>query len=204
MQCANTPEGVTATGSPAFPAGKYTQHAFVGIIDNTGHEQALPQAIGLVNPQPPTTPGSPNAPTGHPNNNYPVELYQCSYNVHTHDYSGLVHVEDTSQNQGTLAPQYASLQTLLDLWGATLSSSAGLTAGASQLNGAVTIYVGTPGPGTTLVSSYAVYSGSLSALMLNAHTTVWIVIGTTAANIPPFNPSIQQNGLPQVRWQVEN
>ena len=204
MQCADTPEGVTGTGQAAFPAGKFTQHAFVGVINSSGREDALPQAIGFVAPQAPTTSGSPNAPGGHPNNNYPVELYNCSYNVHTHDYSGLVHIEDTSFAQSTIsAPSYASLQTLLDEWGATLDLGAGLTAGGSSVPGAVTIYVGTPGAGG-VVTSYSAYSGALNALMLTHHTTVWIVIGTTPASIPPFNPATPQNGLPQVRWQVED
>ena len=204
MQCVDTPEGVTSGGQQAFPAGKFTQHAFVGIINSSGKEDALPQAIGLVNPQAPTTAGSPNAPNGHPSNDYPVELYNCSYNVHTHDYSGLVHIEDTGVAQSmNSAPAYATLQTLLDEWGATLDANAGLAAGGSSVAGAVSIYVGTPGA-NGIVTSYAAYVGAPSALALSHHTTVWIVIGTNPSSIPPFNPATPQNGLPQVHWEVEN
>jgi hypothetical protein len=203
MTCANTVEGAT------FPQTAYSQHSFVGIFDSTGTQQALPQALGMVNPVAPTA-GTPS----HPSNTYEVEQYQCEYQVHTHDYSGLVHIEDVNLPQDTslqYAPSYATLQALLDLWGASLSSN-GLTAGSNSLSGAVTIYVGSPSSKATcgnamcdLVNSYSVYNGSAGSLLLKRHQAAWIVVGTTAANIPAKSgqsPPIK--GLPQVEFVLQN
>jgi len=182
--CSNVREGST------YPPGDFSQHVFVGIYYN-GTEEALPQAVGLVNPQSPETAAPPDYPAGHPSNNYPVELAQCNYNVHTHDYSGLVHIEDTSVAQSnTTMPAYANLQTLFDVWGAHFTAN-GITAGSNALSGRAIVYVGTPS-GTSgsndLITSYTLYSGSLSSLTFTKHMAIWIVIG-----------SIPSPGLPEVQ-----
>jgi hypothetical protein len=207
MTCEDTQEGLN------YPAGAYSQHAFVGIYNNTGTEEYLPQAIGMVNPTPPVQstpdPSAANpSPTPYPNNTFAVEHYQCEYNMHTHDYSGLIHMEDPNLPQNTsytYAPSWATLQTLLDEWGATISSG-GLTAGASSLTGTVTIYTGMPSTtvnGADLVNSYSVYTGTPGNLKLFRHEAVWIVVGTSAANIPP-NGFGSSNGLPQVTFVTTN
>ena len=187
MNCTQTTEGTQ------FPQTAYSQHMFVGIYAN-GNEMALPQALGMMTPVAPTQ-GTPK----HPNNFYEVEQNQCEYNVHTHDYSGLVHIEDVNLPQNTsptYAPSYATLQTLLDMWSAQLTSS-GLTAGSNSLSGNVAVYVGTPttkdGSGNDMVVSYTQATGGASSVMLAHHNAVWIVIG----NLP-------SGGLPQVKFVVEN
>ena len=187
MNCADTIEGTQ------YPQTAYSQHLFVGIYAN-GNEMALPQALGMMSPVAPTQ-GTPK----HPNNDYEVEQYQCEYNVHTHDYSGLVHVEDVNLPQNSsysYAPSYATLQTLLDMWSAQLSST-GLTAGSSSLSGSVAVYFGVPttkdGSGNDMVVSYTQASGAPSSVMLARHNAIWIVIG----NLP-------SGGLPQVKFIVEN
>jgi hypothetical protein len=187
MNCTATTEGTQ------FPQTAYSQHAFVGIYAN-GNEMALPQALGMIAPVAPTQ-GTP----AHPNNYYEVEQNQCEYNVHTHDYSGLVHVEDASLPQNSsysYAPSYATLQTLLDVWSAQLSST-GLTAGASSLSGPVAVYVGTPttkdSSGNDVVASYTQAAGAPGSVMLARHNAIWIVIG----NLPSA-------GLPQVKFVLEN
>lgn len=173
-----------------YPSTAYTQHLFVGIYDN-GSEMALPQAIGMPGAQPPTTAAPPDWPSGHPNDNYAVELAKCQYNVHVHDYSGLVHVQDPSLSQSNgVMPAYATLQTLFDLWGARITSN-GITAGANALTGRTIVYAGTPSglhDGNDLVSSYSLYSGSLGTLQFARHMAVWIVIGALPAQ-----------GLPEVQ-----
>lgn len=186
----------SVTEGTSFPQDKFSQHAFVGFFNN-GAWEALPQAIGMVKPVAPTA-GTPS----HPSNTYAVENNQCEYNVHTHDYSGLVHIEDTGFAQSnTFMPAYATLQTLFDLWGANLGVT-GITAGNSAMAGPVSIYVGTPGgkdsQNNDLVSSYALYSGSPADLQLSKHMAVWIVVGTAAPSIGGVQ------GLPQVRFVVSN
>lgn len=185
MSCAAVTEG------SSYPQGDFSQHAFVGIYNN-GTWEAVPQAIGMVNPVAPTA-GTPS----HPKDTYAVENNQCEYNVHTHDYSGLVHIEDQTMAQSnTTMPSYATLQSLFDLWGAQLGAT-GITAGSSMLTGAVTIYSGTPSgrdsAGNDIVTSYAPFTGQASALQFSKHMAVWIVVGT-----PPAA------GLPQVQFVVQN
>jgi len=185
MSCTSVTEGTT------YPQGAFSQHAFVGIYNN-GTWEALPQAIGMVGAVAPTK-GTPS----HPSDTYAVENNQCEYNLHTHDYSGLVHVEDETLGQSnTSMPSYATLQALFDLWGAQLGAT-GIVAGTSTLTGPVTIYFGTPAgkdsSGNDLVSSYAAFTGAPSGLQFSKHMAVWIVVGT-----PPAT------GLPQVRFVVVN
>jgi hypothetical protein len=192
MQCTNTVEGTQ------YPQTAYSQHAFVGIMYN-GVEQALPQAIGMVNPVAPTQ-GTPQ----HPSDTNEVEQYQCEYNIHTHDYSGLVHVEDVNAAQTssyTFALPYATLGSLFDLWGAQLTAN-GIVAGTDSLSGPVTIYTGVPTgqvpsgdryAGDDLVSSYTQYTGTPGSVPLARHNAIWIVIG----NYPSA-------GLPEVQFGEEN
>jgi hypothetical protein len=185
MSCSAVTEGTS------YPQTQFSQHAFVGIYNN-GTWEALPQAIGMVNPVAPTS-GTP----AHPNDTYAVENNQCEYNMHTHDYSGLVHVEDeTIAQSNTTMPSYATLQALFDLWGAQLGAT-GIIAGANSLSGPVTIYSGTPSEknsaGNDQVTSYSLFTGAASSLQFSKHMAVWIVVGT-----PPAA------GLPQVQFVVTN
>lgn len=185
MSCGAVTEGAS------YPQSAFSQHAFVGIYDN-GTWEALPQAIGMVKPVSPTA-GTPS----HPTDTYAVENNQCEYNLHTHDYSGLVHVEDETLAQSNeMMPAYATLQALFDLWGAQLGAT-GITAGSSSMTGPVTIYSGTPGgrtsAGNDIVTSYAPFAGAAGSLQFSKHMAVWIVVGT-----PP------SAGLPQVQFVVEN
>lgn len=180
------------TSMTSEPKSGFHSHAFVGIIYN-GTEVALPQAIGIENPVEPTK-GNPS----HPYDYMEVENATCMFHVHTHDFSGLVHVEvpeipyDSTYQS---LPSYANLQTLLDEWGATLSAT-GLTAGSNTLSGAVSVYSGAPSGkdsgGNDLVNSYTL-AGSPSSVMLAHHNAVWIVIGA-----PPAA------GLPQVSFVIQN
>src|SRR5579883_1966218 len=186
MNCTQVQEG------QGYPPTAFSQHMFVGFLVN-GTEEALPQALGMVQPVAPTQ-GNPQ----HPNNFWEVENNLCEYNVHTHDYSGLVHIEDIGlpQNESyTYAPGYASLQTLLDEWQATLTGNS-LTADTSTLNGNVAIYVGVPTGqmnGNDLVNSYTQVNATPANIALARHNVIWIVFGTF--------PSA---GLPQVQFGVEN
>lgn len=190
MSCKNITEGTS------YPSNAFSQHAFVGIFNN-GSWEALPQAIGMVAPVAPTA-GNPS----HPSNTYEVENNQCEYNVHTHDYSGLVHIEDESAVQSnTFMPTYATLQSLFDVWGAQLGAT-GITAGASALSGPVSIYVGTPtakdSSGNDVVNSYKLFTGAANTLQFSKHMAVWLVVGKAS---PTLN-GVQ--GLPAVRFVITN
>lgn len=176
------------------PTGSFFHsHSFVGIMYN-GNQQALPQAIGMENPIEPTK-GTP----AHASDSDQVENATCMFHLHTHDFSGLVHVEVPSQPFDPTyqaLPPYANLQTLLDIWGATLSAS-GLLAGSNDLSGPVAIYTGLSNAkdasGDDLVDTYTLVNGAPSSVMLQHHEAIWIVVGT-----PPAA------GLPQVAFVIQN
>lgn len=190
MSCAQTQE-------PAASTSTYSTHAFVGIYDN-GNELALPQAIGMKDPAEPTL-------FPHPNDNYEVESQACEYNVHTHDYAGIVHVEDVNYPQSTSTtsplPYKPTLQTLLDVWGVQIASSGMAVPGQATLSGPVAIYHGTPGGdvgpnGAPAVDMYTL-AQSPADISLGFHQTIWIVIGAL--------PSLPDGtrGLPQVEWRIQ-
>jgi hypothetical protein len=179
------------TEGTSYPATAFSQHAYVGFYNN-GTWEALPQAIGMVKPVAPTKGNPP-----HQYNTDEVENNQCEYNVHTHDYSGLVHIEDeTLAQSNTSMPSYATLQTLFDLWGAQLGAT-GIAAGSSSMTGPVTIYTGTPSKtdstGNDYVTSYKPFTGAARSLKFSKHMAVWIVVGA-----PPAG------GLPQVKFVIQN
>ena len=180
----NTVDGVSCTqmGEPAGTTQLHV-HAFVGLYVN-GTEQAIPAALGMKAPTEPKA-------SGLPNDNYAVLTAQCFYHIHTHDYSGVIHIEDSSLPQSFLQssmPSYATLKTLFDIWGQPVTPST-----VATFTGSVAVYIGTPAPGSQLVSSYTPYNGSLNSITLGHHVAVWIVVGTP----PPA-------GLPQVLWKIED
>lgn len=179
-------DGVSCT-QMSEPTNQYHIHAFVGLYVN-GKWEAIPQAIGMKNPLEPKK-------SGHPSDTYEVESADCFYQIHTHDYSGLVHVEDSTKTQDptwkTLLG-YATLQTLFDEWGEPISAT-----GVAGFPGPVAIYVGTPSgkdsSGNDLVTSYSLSTAAPGSIPLAHHEAIWIVAGT-----PPAG------GLPKVRFVIVN
>lgn len=203
MSCTNTQE-------PSQNPDSYSVHSFVTIYYN-GTELAIPSGVAMQNPTEPIAP-SKNAPNGHPNDYWEIEQSQCEYNVHTHDFSGLIHIEDqnvTSPNPDTFKtptsplPYSPTLQSYLDLWGVQLTPT-GITIPGNpggNLSGAVAIYYGTQGTdkdqkGNYLTDSYVQVS-SPSAVPLAWHDTTIIVIG----KLPTLPDG--KTALPSVSWGVE-
>lgn len=166
--------------------GGYHVHAFVGIFAN-GVWEAIPQGIGMENPVEPTK-------SGQSKDTYEILAAQCFYKLHTHDYSGIIHVEDptTPQYNGVfnVDETYASLQTLFDEWGEPITSTS-----LATFMGPVAVYIGYPtttdGSGNDLVNSYTLSTLAPSQILLQHHVAYWIVVGTAPAT-----------GLPQVRFLV--
>ena len=198
MSCAQTAE-------PANPPTTYSVHSFVGIYYN-GTEYAIPSGVAMNNPTEPIAPTK-NAPQGHPNDYWEIEQSTCEYNVHTHDFSGLVHIEDVNYTQSTSTTSplsYSpSLQSFLDLWGVSLTSAGLAVPGGTSLTGPVAVYTGVQGSdvgphGGHLVDAYTqVPVTSLSSIPLAYHNTTWIVIG----GIPKLPDGTV--ALPSVEWEVE-
>jgi len=92
---------------------------------------------------------------------------QCLYWLHTHDESGLVHVEAPDFNAPNGGPY--TLGMLFDIWGETLSRTQ-----VARYTGPVTAFVN----GTK-------YEGDLKAIPLAAHQQITLEVGTPI--VPPPN-----------------
>lgn len=171
----NTVDGVSCSLPNGEATGTYYhKHVFVGIYVN-GTAYAMPDAVGMQNPD----------------SNEPILTFQCAYNIHTHADSGIVHIEDPSMAANASAPSQYNLQTLMDIWGQSLSALP-----ISGVAGLPAIYVGTPSgkdaSGNDLVNSYSLFTGAPSSLLFTSHTAIWLIYGT-----PPAA------GVPQVGFGIE-
>jgi hypothetical protein len=117
-------------------------HTHVALFDN-GKQMQVPQYIGFA----------PNLAGG------------CLYWIHTHDASGIIHIEapDISPPQG--GPY--TLGMLFDIWGQPLSRS-----GVATFSGTVTAFV-----------NGSRYDGDLRAIPMGAHQQIVLEVGTPV--VPP-------------------
>lgn len=167
----------TAGGLPcvATMPNTYHVHAFVGLIVN-GRQYALPDGIGMKNP------GGDITYAGFPNW---TEYASCYYYIHTHDASGVFHIESPQSVPPTQS--IYTLQNAFDVWGQPISSS-----GFGPFAGTVTAYVAEVPLKTDRItaSMYTTYSGNPATIPLKSHTTVWLQIGPqvyTPAQLPVIN-----------------
>lgn len=179
-------EGDTPTGGqgqlvdkkkiPCLPVmgNGYHVHVFLGIVYK-GQPMALPMAIGMVKP-------------GAPVNGY-INTAQCFYEIHTHDSSGIVHLEVAQPHP--LTSVVFKLKNVLDVWGVPHD-----TRSFGPFNGKIRVYTGMPPAiGKTMVTQYAPFAGKQWADMgLHSHEVIWIEIGK-----PYFNA----HQLPPVTFYME-
>lgn len=192
---------VDGVPSAATMSENYHVHAFLGLIVN-GTEITIPDAAGFVNPFG-DYPTSDPCTGGYIN----TECWGSAiYEMHTHDPSGLIHMEAPSpvcnpDVQGSTPPCNMSIFTLgqfFDIWG--LSFNPGFAGNFGRFQGPMTVYTSPlqyAGCARALCktesTSYTQYTGDPRAIQLYSHTAVWIVIGT-----PPSSPS----SLPNIIWQI--
>jgi hypothetical protein len=133
-------QGQTIAGVECLKSEAYHIHAHLSIFRN-GEQLAIPAHIGLVG---------------------------CAYELHTHDSSGIVHVETSTSRAFTLGQFFA-------VWGQPLSTSN--VAGITGLP--VAFY-------TVDGASLAQYTGNPADIALQARRDIVIVIGTAPATIPNY------------------
>jgi hypothetical protein len=162
-------QGQKVDGIPCLTTmpGTYHIHSFVGIIIN-GRQLALPDGTGMKYP------GSDGTYAGFPNWTEYVGSGGCYYYMHTHDASGVVHIESPST-----AARSTSLYTLgnyFDVWGRPIS-----TTQIGPYTGTVRAYVAQVPLKTFKIpqSAYTLYSGNPRYIPLKSHTTTWLEIGPT-------------------------
>jgi hypothetical protein len=185
----------TATTMP----NNYHVHAFLGLYVN-GQEIAIPDGVGMVNPfgdfnsDNPCTQGL---------NNF--ECYaDLFYYMHTHDASGVIHMEAPSPTCG-VASGFATpcnmsqftLGNFLDIWGISSSPmNFGPFAGPVTVYTSPLQYAPCPSSGNCYTGSnlYSLYTGDPRNIPLFSHTVVWILVGSG-------NPA--GSSLPNIQWFVE-
>ena len=135
----------------------YHIHAYLGLIVN-GKQVAIPDAIGMMRP-------------ASEKNGY-IPHAGCFYWIHTHDASGMIHIEDP-RNFGPGAVKY-TLGSVLAVWGISHSAT---SFGAFQ--GPVHVFAGNVPLKTVTVSSYSEFMRDPKLIPLHSHTAIWVEVGKT-------------------------
>jgi hypothetical protein len=150
---ANTPAG--GTGQPVDGVTCLSQegqalhiHSHLALFDN-GKQIQIPRLIGFT--------ASPALPGG-----------GCLYWIHTHDTSGIIHVE-TPEVQAPGGGRY-TLGMLFDIWGEPLGPD-----GVAGFKGPVTAYV-----------NGEKYDGDLHAIPLMSHQEITLEVGTPVVPAPNY------------------
>lgn len=145
------PDGATATGGSGAPvdgvvcAAGMTEtfhvHSHLAIFNN-GQQLALPKNIGL--------PGS------------------CNYELHTHDNTGIIHIETPNDKRFTLGQFF-------DIWGETLT-----TTNVAGFEGNVVVYINDNG-------DVRRYMGDPRDITLNSLRDITLQIGTPVTSLPTYS-----------------
>ena len=152
----------------------YHVHIYLGIVYE-GKQISVPDAIGLIHP-------------GRKVNGY-ISTAGCFYFIHTHDASGMVHIEDPRDYPPT-AVLYP-FRDVLAVWGEKVAID-----GFGPFKGLVRVFVGNvPKIGDLTVTSYSeIREPDLNSLMIHSHEAIWLVIG---------RPYVKASQLPSVTFYTE-
>lgn len=146
-------------------SNNYHIHVFVGVIVN-GAQYAMPIAIGMVKP------GA--AASGF------INAAQCFYFIHTHDSSGIIHVESTNPGGLPITSSIYTLKNLLDIWGMTVDRThVGPFTGPVVVLTSGQIYRGDQNSGVVPSSTYTFYGGDPNGIPLFSHEVIWLIVGPT-------------------------
>jgi hypothetical protein len=151
---------------PTMFINRYHVHVYLGIIEE-GKQIALPRGIGMFHPGPPS--------------NGFINTAGCFYYLHTHDSSGIVHVEAPRNNPPS--DWIYTLSHVLRVWGLHLSSR-----GLGPIHGRLHVFVGNVPLRQTLVSTYREFMGDPNNIKLQSHEVIWLEFGKnyyTATQLPP-------------------
>ena len=146
----------------------YHIHVFIGLYVN-GTEYAMPTGVGAADPS------SPNA----PDTQYATN---CFYYTHTHDRTGVFHIEDP--NLGVIdsppADSKYAIKTLFDVWGIQVNSAGfGPFAGPVQVFTSGQLYRGGGSSSTIPESDLQPWYGDPNTIPLYSHEVIWFLVGPT-------------------------
>ena len=145
----------------------YHVHAYLGILVN-GTQVALPDQIGLYEP-------------GAIANGY-TSTAHCYYYIHTHDASGMVHIE--APPSIPLNSSIYSLEDVLDIWGFTVGPD-----NIGPFDGQVRAFVARVPLRTLTASNYTEFTGDPNTIALYSHEAIWLEVGP-AFVVPPQLPAV--------------
>jgi hypothetical protein len=167
----NGGNGQQVDGIPCAPSmfeNAYHVHAYLGIIVN-GTQIAVPDQIGLNVPGP--------IQSGY------TSTAECYYEIHTHDASGMIHIE--SPSTATLDSSIYTLGTMLDVWGMPVGAN-----GIGPFSGTVRVFVDHVPLKALTATTYTEYSGDPNAIPLYSHEAIWLEVGP-AYVLPPNIPAVE-------------
>jgi len=168
-------EGDTATGGQGSPvdgitcdptmSNNYHVHIFLGVYYN-GQLMALPTAIGMENP------GAASAGF--------VDSATCFYHIHTHDSSGIVHVEDPNPNNIPITGTMYTLQNVLDVWGITTDANHfGPFTGPVEVFTSGQVYRGDQNNQVTPATDLTYWGQNAATVPLYSHEVIYVEVGPT-------------------------
>ncbi len=145
----------------------YHVHAWLGILNN-GQQIAVPDGVGMYRLGPEVNGFEDDA--------------QCFYYIHTHDATGMIHVESPI-SAPLLSAQY-TLGNMLDIWGVNVDAT-----GLGQYHGQVRAFIA-GAPGESYAINYIEYVGDVHNLLLSSHEAIWLQIGPQY-DLPPNLPAVR-------------
>lgn len=155
-------------------SNKYHVHVFVGVYVNGVHF-AWPDTVGMYKP------------SAEPTDGFTISA-QCYYDIHTHDASGIIHVESPDPNHVSIKGTIFNVKQLFDEWGITVDGTRfGRFSGTVRVITSGQVYRGGPGNGVVYRSSYRRWSGDPNAVPLYSHEVIFFEVGP---NYPTILPNI--------------
>ena len=150
----------------------YHVHAYIAVYVNGVH-YALPDTIGMKHPQL-------EPPDGF------TKYAHCFYDIHTHDASGILHVESTDPNHVPITGTIYTTQNLFDVWGITVNSTqVGQFTGPVEVYTSGQVYRGGPGNGVIYRSMYTQWMGDPNTIPIYSHEVIFLLVGPTYPTILP-------------------
>ena len=147
-------------------SNNYHIHIFLGLYVN-GTEFAIPRGIGVVVPT-------------DPNNLEILYATNCFYYTHTHDSTGVVHVEDPDVSGTAVTGTLYTLGDVFSVWGITVNATQ-----FGQFSGPVSVYtsgqVYRGGGASSLIaeSDLTRWIGDPNQIPLYSHEVIWFLVGPT-------------------------
>jgi len=146
-------------------SNNYHIHIYLGIYYE-GEQVALPIAVGMVDP-------------GQASDGF-IDTAQCFYYIHTHDQSGIVHIEYTDPSGTPITQPVFDLKNVLDVWGITTGpDSFGPFSGPVEVFTSGQVYRGDQNDGVVSETNLTYWGNNANSIPLYSHEIIDILIGPT-------------------------